>query len=68
MAFSELFYRIFGHQRDSRRVWNDELDFRSRCKRCGTEMLRDLHGWRAFDPVKDADPRRRARHGQTDGE
>ncbi|MGZ5821377.1 MAG: hypothetical protein ACXWI1_07845 [Croceibacterium sp.] len=39
-------------------MWNDSLDFRSRCVRCGTEMVRDLHGWREFDPEKDADPRR----------
>jgi hypothetical protein len=54
--------RVFGHHRDSSRVWNDQLDFRSRCKRCGIEMVRDLHGWREFDPDNDADPNRKERH------
>ncbi|MGZ3173109.1 MAG: hypothetical protein ACXWJC_08685 [Croceibacterium sp.] len=58
MTFSKLLCRVLGHRRDRRRVWNDSLDFRSRCVRCGTEMVRDLHGWREFDPEKDADPRR----------
>ena len=59
MTFSELLCRALGHRPDRRRAWNDELDYRTRCKRCGTEMVRDFHGWRAFDRAADADPRRR---------
>jgi hypothetical protein len=61
MVFLKLLCRMFGHQPNRHRVWFDELDYRSRCKRCDTEMVRDLHGWREFDPEADADPRRRAR-------
>ena len=63
MAYQNWICRVFGHRRDSSRVWNDELDFRSRCRRCGAEMVRDLHSWREFDPVADADPRRNPAHG-----
>ena len=62
MDFAAWQCRVFGHHRDSTRVWNDELDFRSRCKRCGVEMVRALDGWREFDPEADADPNRREHH------
>jgi hypothetical protein len=53
-----LLCRILGHKIDRRHVWHDEIDFRTTCRRCGGALLRDLHGWRPFDSVGDADERR----------
>jgi hypothetical protein len=58
MTFAHLFCRLTGHLRDGHRVWHDQLDFRSHCRRCGVAMVRDMQGWRVFDPDQDADPRR----------
>ena len=60
-VLSQWLCRVFGHRRDAKRAWHDLVDYRSRCKRCGVEMLRDRHGWRTFDPEADADPRRNAK-------
>ena len=53
---------IVGHRHDAGRVWYDGLNWRSRCARCGTSMLRDesLGQWRMFQPF-DHDERRYAR-------
>ena len=48
----------FGHKVDRHRVWNDGIDFRTSCARCGTSLVRDLAGWRKFDPARDSDPAR----------
>ena len=54
--------RIAGHRVDRRRVWNDGIDFRTACGRCGVPMLRDITGWREFDEERDANPEREERH------
>jgi len=53
-----------GHKPDKTRVWNDNLDFRAPCLRCGAPMLRDEHkAWRLFDQDGDSLPgRKRDRH------
>lgn len=53
---------VMGHRIDRRRVWNDGIDFRTTCPRCGTEMVRDLTGWREFDEARDADEGRVPHH------
>ena len=63
MVFSMLLCRVAGHEPDRRRAWDDHLNYRSHCKRCGTAMMRVSHGWRMFDPEGDADPRRQAANG-----
>lgn len=45
--------KIAGHKVDRRRVWNDYINFRTNCVRCGTPLLRGMHGWREFDPKRD---------------
>jgi len=37
MAFANWLCRVVGRRRDSMRVWHDELDFRSRGRRCEVE-------------------------------
>ena len=45
---------VFGHKPDKTRVWNDNVDFRAPCARCGAPMLRDEHNaWRLFDDGAD---------------
>ena len=42
------------HVPDRTRVWDDGVDFRAPCRRCGTPMIKDTHvGWRAFEPARD---------------
>jgi len=53
-VLKSLFCRVAGHRVNRRRVWNDQLDFRTNCERCGVPMLRDRHGWREFDSERDA--------------
>jgi len=49
-----------GHKPDKSRIWNDNVDFRAPCFRCGTPMLRDARKtWRAFDHGSDASPHRK---------
>jgi hypothetical protein len=50
--------KIAGHRINRRRVWNDSVDFRTTCERCGSELLRDESRWREFDPAGDGDARR----------
>jgi hypothetical protein len=49
-----LYCQIVRHRVNRRRVWNDQLNFRTSCERCGTPLLRDEHGWRQFDSERDA--------------
>gem|GEM_PF-2534543 len=51
---SELVCSISGHKISRRRVWQDELAFRTQCQRCGAQMIRDAAGWRKFDADLDA--------------
>ncbi|WP_156313560.1 hypothetical protein [Erythrobacter sp. SG61-1L] len=50
--------RTFGHRVNRRRVWNDGIDFRTSCHRCGTELIRDLDQWREYDPARHDNPGR----------
>jgi hypothetical protein len=49
--------RIIGHKVDRRRVWNDSVDFRTSCARCGTLLVRDQVKWREFDLERDTEDR-----------
>jgi hypothetical protein len=50
----QLLCRVFGHKPDKTRVWNDNIDFRAPCVRCGAAMLRDERkSWRLFDEETD---------------
>lgn len=46
--------RLFGHRINRRRVWNDGVDFRTTCRRCGAPLLRGRDGWRRFDSASDS--------------
>ena len=49
-----------GHKPDKTRVWNDNVDFRAPCARCGAPMLRDENKtWRLFDHETDGLPSRK---------
>ena len=50
--------KLFGHKIDRHRVWNDGIDFRTRCARCIRPMLRGQSGWREYDDERDGDPDR----------
>lgn len=63
-----LYCRIVGHRVNRHRVWNDQFNFRTSCKRCGAPLLRDGHGWREFDDERDASVLRDAHpHGLEPG-
>jgi len=50
---SHIMCRIFGHRRSGSRVHRVDGVWRSRCKRCGAELLRIRHSkWR---PIAEAD-------------
>ena len=53
-VLKQLICRVLQHRVDRRRVWNDSLEFRTNCTRCGTPLLRDHKGWRPFDSARDA--------------
>jgi hypothetical protein len=57
-----------GHKPDKTRVWNDSVDFRAPCIRCGAPMLRDERkSWRLFDHDNDDSPHRKLhRHEAVD--
>ena len=45
---------VLNHLPDRSRVWDDGIDFRAPCRRCGTALLKDFEqGWREFDPEID---------------
>ncbi len=46
------------HAINRHRVWHDGLEFRTKCARCRTPLLRTQDGWRGFDEEDDADDRR----------
>ena len=54
-----LVCKVFGHQVNRKRVWDDSLSFRTNCARCHAPLVREVHGWREFDPVIDSDPQRK---------
>lgn len=49
--------RWMGHRINRHRVKYDGLDFRTRCDRCGTALVRQKQGWREAEdgPVLAAD-------------
>ena len=53
-----LYCSLAGHRVNRNRVWDDQLNFRTNCERCGTSLLRDNRGWREFDSARDANLRR----------
>jgi len=53
-----LICKIFNHRVLRRRVWNDGLEFRATCSRCGAQLVRDPSGWREYVPAQDDDPQR----------
>jgi hypothetical protein len=59
---------MLGHRPDKTRVWNDNVDFRAPCVRCGALMLRDeSKSWRLFENEKDGSPNRKLhRHHKAD--
>ena len=60
-----LICKVLGHKIDRHRVWNDHIDFRTSCARCGRPLLRDLAGWREFDEDRDSG-QERAQHPKHD--
>lgn len=49
-----LLCRYLKHVPDKTRVWNDNVDFRAPCKRCGLMLVRDRQrGWRPYDDALD---------------
>lgn len=52
--------RVLSHRVNRRRVWHDQLNFRTSCARCGMSLLRDESGWREFDSTRDASVMRNA--------
>lgn len=53
-----LICRLANHRVNRRHVWNDGLDFRTNCRRCGEPLLREASGWRRFDSERDTHPMR----------
>ena len=53
-----LICSLKGHDINRRKVWNDGLDFRTRCTRCDARLIRLDEGWVAYVPERDDDPRR----------
>jgi hypothetical protein len=56
MEFFRSLCRTVGHIPNERRAWFDKVNYRSRCKRCGIEMVRELDVWREFVPNETSDP------------
>jgi len=57
-VFGKLLCATNRHNIDRHRVWHDSVDHRTRCTRCSTELVRDLDGWRLYDPPADDQPDR----------
>ena len=47
--FNSALCSILGHKIDRSRVWHDGINFRTRCHRCKTPMIRELDGWSQFE-------------------
>lgn len=68
----DLLCRLLDHSVDRGHVWNDGYDYRTECRRCGAPLIRDPHGWRAFDEARDGNlprkphPHDRAGHASSD--
>jgi len=45
--------KVFGHKINRRRVWDDGLNYRTRCDRCDAPLIRGRDGWRPLDFEKD---------------
>jgi len=58
IVLKKLLCSAASHTINRHRVWHDGVDYRTRCSRCGTEMLRAESGWRAFDHQQDDHPER----------
>lgn len=54
-----LICKLWGHQVNRRRIWDDGISPRGRCKHCNISMIRDDGMWRPFDPELDFDAHRR---------
>ena len=50
---ARLICRLRGHVVNRRHVWNDGYDYRTSCRRCSSELIRDPYGWREFDLERD---------------
>jgi hypothetical protein len=59
-VIKRLYCKVVGHRVNRRRVWNDQLNFRTNCERCAVPLLRDRNGWREFDTNRDANELRDA--------
>lgn len=57
-VLTSLVCKVIGHRVARRRVWNDGLDFRTLCQRCGTPLIRGEGGWRVYDAERDDNPNR----------
>lgn len=55
MMLAKLVCRAFGHRSNRRRVWHDDLDYRTHRSRCEAERYAIFMGGRKFDPERDAD-------------
>ena len=55
-----LLCKATSHSINRRHVWHDGIDYRTRCRRCGAELLRDEAGWRPYDSERDRNPEREA--------
>lgn len=56
--FQSLICKMTKHSVVRKRVWHDQLDFRTNCTRCGAGLIREQSGWREFEPEFDTDLRR----------
>jgi len=52
---------LSSHKINRRKVWDDTLNFRTDCERCGKPMIRLREGWVAFDSAKHGNTERRSR-------
>jgi len=52
-VLTSLVCKMMGHRVARRRVWNDGLDFRTLCQRCGQPLIRSEAGWRPYAAERD---------------
>ncbi|WP_454886525.1 hypothetical protein [Sphingomonas oryzagri] len=59
-----LLCAALGHKPDKTRVWNDNVDFRAPCIRCGAPMIPDERkSWRRYEQETDGiSSRKQHRH------
>lgn len=50
---------ISGHKVNRRRVWHDNVDYRTSCTRCSADLIRGRAGWRAYEEARDSSEGRR---------